>query len=177
MAERRSPPTQQAGRIKDARGRKVTQLDPVTMSLLRGHHLITDETLRKMAEDVDPGEVRKRRMGLVRGVVLSIVAYILLFFYFRFLARGSWRDPVMMVFYVAYLLWPPVVVYLQFRRARKARNERIHLIMLKHRHCPHCGYDIRGLPVDPQDGATICPECGCAWRLDDSHVVGEHGNG
>jgi transcription initiation factor TFIIIB Brf1 subunit/transcription initiation factor TFIIB len=37
--------------------------------------------------------------------------------------------------------------------------------MLKHRRCPHCGYDIRGLPVDPQDGATVCPECGCAWEL------------
>ena len=32
--------------------------------------------------------------------------------------------------------------------------------------CPHCGYDIRGLPTDPEDGATICPECGCAWQLD-----------
>jgi transcription initiation factor TFIIIB Brf1 subunit/transcription initiation factor TFIIB len=37
--------------------------------------------------------------------------------------------------------------------------------MLKHLRCPHCGYDLRGLAADPEDGATVCPECGCAWRL------------
>ena len=39
--------------------------------------------------------------------------------------------------------------------------------MLKHLRCPHCGYDIRGLPTAPEDVATECPECGCAWRLED----------
>jgi uncharacterized Zn finger protein (UPF0148 family) len=37
--------------------------------------------------------------------------------------------------------------------------------VLEHRHCPHCGYDIHGLPPDEADGTTLCPECGCAWRL------------
>ena len=36
---------------------------------------------------------------------------------------------------------------------------------IEHLRCPYCGYDIRGLPVDPSDGATVCPECGCAWRV------------
>ena len=31
--------------------------------------------------------------------------------------------------------------------------------------CPHCGYDLRELPGDPDDGATVCPGCGCAWKL------------
>ena len=26
--------------------------------------------------------------------------------------------------------------------------------------------DLRMLPVDPKDGVTVCPECGCAWRLE-----------
>jgi hypothetical protein len=39
--------------------------------------------------------------------------------------------------------------------------------MIRFRRCPHCGYSLQGLPVDPADGATVCPECACAWRLDD----------
>jgi hypothetical protein len=42
--------------------------------------------------------------------------------------------------------------------------------MLKHRRCPHCGYDLRLLPIDSNDGATVCPECGCAWSLDGGDV-------
>ena len=30
----------------------------------------------------------------------------------------------------------------------------------------NAGYDLRQLPVDPEDRATVCPECGCAWILD-----------
>lgn len=49
--------------------------------------------------------------------------------------------------------------------ASQIRSRRTQAVMLKHRRCPHCGYDIRGLPTDPDDGATICPECGCACQL------------
>ncbi len=28
------------------------------------------------------------------------------------------------------------------------------------------GYDLRMLPSDPADRATVCPECGHAWKLD-----------
>ena len=38
--------------------------------------------------------------------------------------------------------------------------------MLQHRRCPHCGYDLRGLPPDPHDRAVVCPECGCAWGVE-----------
>jgi hypothetical protein len=30
--------------------------------------------------------------------------------------------------------------------------------------CPACVYPISSLPID-NDGCTICPECGAAWRL------------
>ena len=33
---------------------------------------------------------------------------------------------------------------------------------------PHCGYDLRLLPMDPKDAVTVCPECGCASRLDET---------
>ena len=37
--------------------------------------------------------------------------------------------------------------------------------------CASCGYDLRLLPTDPVDGLTICPECGCGWKLDDLRSV------
>jgi transcription initiation factor TFIIIB Brf1 subunit/transcription initiation factor TFIIB len=45
--------------------------------------------------------------------------------------------------------------------------------MLEHRRCPHCGYDLRMLPTDPDDGSTVCPECGCAWGLDEPTAGGD----
>jgi hypothetical protein len=54
----------------------------------------------------------------------------------------------------------------------RERLPRIRLVMLKHRRCPHCGYNLRGLPPCPEDNATVCPECGCAWRLDEPAVAG-----
>jgi hypothetical protein len=152
---------------KDARGRLVTQLDPIAMRLLVQHETIPAEVLRDIAEEIDPGEVRKRRLGLVGGLIGAGVAYVLIFFYFQLFGKGSGRDPVMITFYIAYLVAPPVVVYWKFRKARKARHERVRRVMLKHLRCPHCGYDIRGLPTAREDGATVCPECGCAWKLDD----------
>jgi len=47
---------------------------------------------------------------------------------------------------------------------RQVRFKRIAGVMLRHLRCPHCGYDLRLLPTDPADGATVCPECGCAWQ-------------
>ncbi|MHC4130085.1 MAG: hypothetical protein ACYSUA_18360 [Planctomycetota bacterium] len=48
---------------------------------------------------------------------------------------------------------------------------RVSAVLIKFRRCPHCGYSLRGLPVDPADGATVCPECACAWRLDDPKLA------
>ena len=49
--------------------------------------------------------------------------------------------------------------------------------MLQHRRCPHCGYDLRLLPDDCSDGATVCPECGCAWKLVGEANGGESSSG
>ncbi len=48
---------------------------------------------------------------------------------------------------------------------KRKRLKEVTAAMLKHTHCPHCGYDLRLLPNDPDDCATVCPECGCAWKL------------
>jgi hypothetical protein len=80
------------------------------------------------------------------------------------------------------VLWPVnlavfAIGAIQFwRSGRKARAKLVCAVMLKHLRCPHCGYDIRGLPSSPDDGATICPECGSAWRLEDMQPAEERGN-
>jgi hypothetical protein len=30
--------------------------------------------------------------------------------------------------------------------------------------CPGCGYELEGVPREADDGCTVCPECGAAWR-------------
>lgn len=60
--------------------------------------------------------------------------------------------------------------------SRQARWRRLTGAMLKHRICPHCGYGLAGLPVDPSDGATVCPECACAWDLDAAQHVAAIGH-
>ena len=55
--------------------------------------------------------------------------------------------------------------------ARRARGLRVAGIMLEFQRCPQCGYDLRMLPADAQDGATVCPECGCAWHVSHENVV------
>jgi hypothetical protein len=68
-------------------------------------------------------------------------------------------------------------VFIPLAAQRQQRMKKIRHAMLKHQHCPHCGYNLRDLPLAPSDGATICPECACAWHLDEVHgadpVTGE----
>lgn len=47
--------------------------------------------------------------------------------------------------------------------------------MFRRRRCPACAYDLRGVPED-DDGITICPECGAAWRLDGPSSSSPHGH-
>jgi hypothetical protein len=55
---------------------------------------------------------------------------------------------------------------------RQAHFKRVRAGLLKHRHCAHCGYDLRGLPT-AADGNTACPECGCTRRLEAASIGAE----
>lgn len=48
-----------------------------------------------------------------------------------------------------------------------AHNER--LVVAGLCGCPACFYDLEDVPAT-EDGCTLCPECGAAWRLGDSHA-------
>ncbi|UCG16522.1 MAG: zinc ribbon domain-containing protein [Phycisphaerales bacterium] len=163
-------------RIKDARGRKVTQLDPVTMRLLRQHHVIPPETLRKLADEIGVGWPRFVRLTFI-VMLIALVLYLVASAAYSLKHAVSASVGLTAFAKRLSLLIPPLVGLLSiwFVSAR-VRFKRIRNIILRHSRCPHCGYDLRMLPVDPQDGATVCPECGCAWRLDRSQAGGDRRN-
>ncbi len=152
--------------MKDARGRTVKLLDPYELNLLRRYDLIPAETLRAIAKKVGFGLPKWQRRGYLACVLLFCACVVFLVIWKLF--RGTGVDRV------EYVLWPVnLAVFalgaIQFwRSGRRARARNICAIMLQHLRCPHCGYDIRGLPASSDDVCTICPECGCAWKLEGS---------
>ncbi|MHC5008168.1 MAG: TFIIB-type zinc ribbon-containing protein [Planctomycetota bacterium] len=145
---------------KDARGRRVTQLDPVALQLLRRQEPVDAATL-----DAITSEKGVRITAVERGaMILSIVLLLaLLGVIASLLVRGQpWGGVLRRLGPTTYLFVWPFIVWGGMKRRRWGK---IPAAMLKHFRCPHCGYDLRGLPADPEDGATVCPECGCAWRL------------
>jgi hypothetical protein len=171
MGVSNSATSQTHGRIKDARGRLVSRLDPVKLHLLNKGSVIPPETLRSMADQIMPGARRQRllqMLSMASSVLLVVGGNLVYSHYF-----SAWKglDPVNTTIYAlqaAIILSGPL---LAFRVAKSRYASRITSVMLRHRHCPHCGYDLRGLPADVADGATICPECGCAWRLTDASAA------
>lgn len=148
---------------KDDRGREVSMLDPYTLYLLRRHDTIPAEELAGIADELGSGLTRMRyvcfvlaMIGLVPGVVALIVQLV------RIIRAGGMVWPLPIWLPLANLWVVPFVLWIS---AAQIRAGRIRATMLAHRRCPHCGYDLRLLPVDPADGATVCPECGCAWKL------------
>jgi hypothetical protein len=161
-------------RIRDARGREVSQLDPMRLHVLRRPGAIESDVLDRIVEELEPGMAKMRpwlilavAVGVVLalgGVVVSIIVE----------GRTAWNDLVQTLtnpaiyapnlFIVLFVPW--LIVH-----KRRTRRGRVSAVMIKHRRCPHCGYSLRGLPVDPSDGVTVCPECACAWRLDDPSIA------
>lgn len=175
MAERESSKTQPVERIREARGRKVTQLDPIAMNLLRQHDVIPAETLRRIAEEIGSGLPKKTRAFLYVFVVLLIFETIVFFIRVGQLTlAGRFLDIFDKHSVLLLSVWPAALFF--WLMAKRRRWGWIRRAMLKHLRCPHCGYDLRLLPADPADGATICPECGCAWRLDESEVAQQGGS-
>jgi ssDNA-binding Zn-finger/Zn-ribbon topoisomerase 1 len=151
--------------IRDARGRKVTQLDPVMMHLLRRHDVIEAEALHAIAEDIGPGFTRASRIATWVFFTLGaggVAAMLIRAYLFR-----SGLDAMGKILTVINVVSLVLVVFGLWIGARKMRFGRVKRIMLAHRRCPHCGYDLKRLPADARDGATVCPECGCAWKVNE----------
>ncbi len=163
MAENRPSPPQQAWRVKDVRGRKVTQLDPVTMHLLRQYDVIEADVLRAIAHEPGVRITTKERVALAVGllVALLVVSLFSTAAYTGDLAGAPLAK-------TASLIWICSIPWIIWYSMKRARFGKIAAAMLKYLRCPHCGYDLRLLPTDPTDSATVCPECGSAWKLENT---------
>ena len=167
-------------RIRDARGRSVRTLDPLRLHLLGRGDVIDAEALERIAEEIEPGARGRRRLTRIvllvflPAVVLLTFGGIALDIWIE--GEAAWDDLVSTLTNPA-MIGPAVAclfsgVYLPLFASQQARSRRTIAAMLKHRVCPHCGYGLAGLSVDPSDGATVCPECACAWRLEDGQTIG-----
>ncbi|MHC4427479.1 MAG: hypothetical protein ACYS0D_02615 [Planctomycetota bacterium] len=164
-----------SARILDARGRRVTQLDPVTMHILHRNDVIDADALRAIAEEIGPASSRATLRWFWIFQTLPILC-LPLFFIWVFFIKGG-RDPVAIVLWSTILVCLVIGIWGFCTSARRKRFHRVRDAMLHHGRCPHCGYSLTGLPADREDGATVCPECGCAWSPGRrSAAPGETGN-
>jgi len=135
--------------------------------------------LRSVVDMIEPGTARYRRHLIVLsfGSIIVVTALFVLlasYLYWKSDAAGKQdlvqmlRNPAIMV----PLTLPGLAccVGLPWFAIRRAKGSRVCAALLNHRRCPHCGYDLRGLPTTPSDNTTVCPECGCAWVIDDDRV-------
>ncbi len=133
--------------------------------MLRRYDVIPAEPLAQVARALGSGLTRLARLFLVLGILCSLIGVIAFVDYLVQAVRAGrglgWPLPKLLL--LANCWVGPFVIWVG---ACHIRSGRIRSVMLKHLRCPHCGYDLRMLPTDSEDGATVCPECGCAWRLE-----------
>ncbi|MHC5007156.1 MAG: hypothetical protein ACYTGF_07345 [Planctomycetota bacterium] len=164
------PSLSRQGHITDARERTVTQLDPVTMYVLQQHAVIEADVLRAIAHEKGVEMTGWERGSLITGVVALLLVSGL--FVQSIIMKDFSNAPFARSAALAYFSFVPWVFWFGLKRARFGK---VTAAMLKHGRCPHCGYNLRCLPADEQDGATVCPECGCAWNLTSPSADGHEG--
>jgi len=143
-------------------------LDPYVLHLTRQHGMIPAEPLAGIAREIGSGiALFPRWVVRVCAIAWGLAVVVYVIYCADLLRRGRLSDllgtPGLMMSTLC------LVPALAWYGTKRIRFTRIRKIMLKHLRCPHCGYDIRELPTAPEDNATVCPECGCAWILD-SHL-------
>ncbi|MGD2107987.1 MAG: hypothetical protein PVI86_01220, partial [Phycisphaerae bacterium] len=159
-AHRRPEPTL-TWHIRDARGRKLRPLDPIALHLLRRHDVIDAEVLRAIAQDPGLKIKGKERAAFAVGLLgaLTVIGLFGTAVYTGDLVGAPLAK-------TAGLFWLCSIPWIIWYAVKRSRLGKIAAAMLKYQRCPGCGYDLRMLPAAPVDGATVCPECGCAWTLD-----------
>jgi hypothetical protein len=159
--------TESHNRTRDARGRSVTMLDPVSLHVLHRHEVIEPDALERIVEDLEPGTARIRRWMIVI-VPVCVAAVVLGIAALYCVSDPSARKDLVSTLMNPAISLPGVIggVVAPWIAARQARFKKLRGVMLLHRRCPHCGYNLFGLQPAPEDHATVCPECGSAWLLD-----------
>lgn len=113
-------------------------------------------------QDLTEAIKRTKKFDL-SGVTIVLCATFLIglgswaFFYFTKIDLPLWADWLVSIFYtlMAFLVMRFIKVKFLIAYAK---------ILLTINRCASCGYSLKELPL-ADDGCTICPECGAAWKL------------
>jgi hypothetical protein len=142
-------------------------IDPVKLLILHRFETIDPDTLHDIVEMMEPGTARLRRHAwIIISAAVAAIALLVAFIYYTGDA-GLRKDLISTITNPAIII-PNLVccVVVPWIITRQNYMKHISAAMLKHRRCPHCGYDLRGAPP-AADGTSICSECGCAWLISD----------
>jgi hypothetical protein len=166
-APRKEEDLARSGRVRDARDRVVKMIDPKPLQVLKRHDVIEPAALDAIIEVLEPGARRNRRLAWIAlGIVVPLVV-IGIGIDVAIEGKPAVDDLVGAVTNPAIMSAIVAGAVVSIVGARHARFARLKRVMLRHSRCPHCGYGLTGVPPSDEDGATVCPECACAWRLDD----------
>lgn len=174
MAEKETSTRSRVGHVKDARGKNVTLIDPFLMHKLNQRDTIPADSLGRIARDIGSGWAKQ---GVwIFSYVWSVAFVLMIAAHFIKWGGGLAFHPRELRLWLVLLALFVVNCVIVWFISRHARLQRVCRILLEYLRCPHCGYDLRLLPTDPEDGATVCPECGCTWKLDEAQSVDRHGS-
>jgi hypothetical protein len=171
MDENAMSRTERNFHTRDANGRSVRMIDPVKLLILHRFETIDGDTLHDIVETMEPGTARLRRhVWIIIPAFVAAIALLVAFLYYTGDA-GARKDLISTI-------TNPVIIapnlmccfVLPWIITRQNYMKHIRAAMLKHRRCPHCGYDLRGTPP-AADGASVCSECGCAWLMSDEALA------
>jgi hypothetical protein len=151
--------------VEDARGRRCRLIDPLALHLLRRHDVIEAPVLEEIVDDIAPGQSGRLAVAVGTGATLAMVLAAGQFLYHRM--KGGWGgvDGPSLIIWTLQLGFCFGLAVVVWREGRAAGRRRALAVLLGRRRCAQCGFDLAGSPADPTDGATVCPECGAAWRL------------
>ena len=98
---------------------------------------------------------------------LLAAGYTLFFGWLLSTTRLPWPIIVMWGAVVGGFLWAAITYS---RRIPKAGRVLIAAALIRQNRCASCAYDLRNVPRD-EDGLSVCPECGAAWRVTSGVVL------
>lgn len=165
--------------IFDDREREVELLNPFHLYISGSDDVIERPVLKSIIDAGADGGSRKLQLSLLFAVVFFIaMAYFAFWPEYRATDNLSHslgeavRSPVI-YFALGYGL---LILPWQWQAERRIRRRHITRALLERKRCPHCGYNLAGLETDPDDAATVCPECASVWKLDEASIANRAGD-
>ena len=165
--------------IIDDRNRKVELLNPFRLYFSGRDDVIEQPVLKSIIDAGADGGSKKLQLSLLFAgaffIAMALFAFLPEYRATRDLKHSlgeAVRSPIV-YFSLGYGF---LVIPWQLQAERRIRRRHITKALLERRRCAHCGYNLDGLETDADDSATVCPECACAWKLDEASIANHAGD-